>query len=168
MGHQLNFYLTEQDSQRFESELLAGEDSLIIHNRSRGPFPRVVESTDLVDQGQREVFSFLARRTDLDLVVMKEIPTQGYWTIDDLRSPVVQLIRSVCDRDQIKRGRLFYDASYYDQTGKLVSKDTEFIKWAKGTFSRARRLLTYNRQLGAYLGAEAVELSDKGARFVDV
>ena len=47
MGHQLNFYLTESDTKNLERVALSGEEALILHDRARGPFPRIAESLDL-------------------------------------------------------------------------------------------------------------------------
>lgn len=145
MGHQIRFYLSENDKSRFE-ELLLSEDAVILHNRSPGPAPRILKSLDLIENGQRWYFFNLARVQDLDAIKIKEVPTQGYWVIEDLPSPVIEFSRCVVAEDAIKQGRLYYTDSDYDRSGLLVTKSPEFREWAKKILSKARRSLKFDKK----------------------
>lgn len=165
MGHQINFYLSPKDVLELEKRLLSVEKTLILHSRSRGPYPRIVDSTDLVEDGHQQNFFNLVRIADLDSVVTKEIKNQGYWSIDELRSPVIEFTRSNFDGALIRRGRLYYIDVYYDDSGKLVGKTLGFDVWAKKVLSKARRSLEYDKELLAYIGAEANEMRKNSIKF---
>ena len=166
MGHQISFYLSQADMFVLENKFLTLDDALILHTHARGPYPRCVDSTDFVENGQRWYFFYFVRRIDLDSLIMEEVKTQGYWSIDNLRSPVIEFIRSDFDGKKIRSGRLYYNDVYYDDAGKLVGKTPGFDVWAKRVLSKARRSLTYDKELFAYLGNEAIEMCKNGVRFV--
>lgn len=165
MGHQVRFYLSSSDMIKLEKELMSLEPTIILHRRSRGPFPRVVDSTDLVEDGQRQYFFYFVRTIDLDSVVTKEVKTQGYWVIVENFSPVVEVICSGFDGELLRPGRLYYNDAYYNEAGKAVGKTPGFDVWAKKVLSRARRLLKYDKELFAYVGAEANEMRKNGIKF---
>lgn len=166
MGHQILFYLSDRDTSDLENNLFGIDETVVLLDRFRGPFPDCRDTTDIVEHGQRRYFFYLARHVDLDSIVTKEVAPQGYWTIDDLRSPVIEFSRSRVNSDVIKRGRLYYSDTYYNGTGGLISKPGEFLKWSKKILSDARRLLSYDQELRAYLGKEAKELRKSGVKLV--
>jgi hypothetical protein len=146
-------------------DLLPDDEHVILKNRSRGPFPNCVPSTDLVENGNRWCFFYFARRADLDLIVTREVPTQGYWTVYELFSPVIEFGLGRFDGEVLRSGRLYYIDSYYDEKKTLVSKLADFIRWSKQLFSKARRQLTFDKGLHAYLGKEAVQMRNSGIQF---
>ena len=162
MGYQISCYLSVQDSVFLEQQLLQLDDSVILKDRSRGPYPATVFSTDLIENENRQYFFYFARRVDLDAIVMAEVPTQGYWSINDLFSPVVEFTLGRFDGEVLRRGRFYYTDSYYDNQRRLIQKPVEFLNWADQVLNEAKRLLTYDRQLQSYLGSEAVEMRKSG------
>ena len=162
MGHQIALYLSLKDATDLEHELLRPNDDMILKDRSRGPFPKCVTSIDLVEDGNRWYFFYFARREDLDSIITIEVPTQGYWAVDELFSPVIQFHLGRFDGDILRSGRLYYIDSYYDEKKMLVGKPADFIGWSRQLFRKAKRLLTYDKDLGAYLGNEAVKMRDSG------
>jgi hypothetical protein len=58
---------------KLEEELLSIEDSIILHVRSRGPYPRVVDSADLKENDQQWLFFCLVRTVDLSQLPRKSI-----------------------------------------------------------------------------------------------
>lgn len=135
-----------------EKHIMSLEPTMTLHYRSRGPYPRVVDSTDLVENGERQYSFYFVRAKDLDSVITEEIKTQGYWSIDQMFSPVVEYLRSGFDGKMIRPGRLYYNDSYYDESGKLVGKTPGFDIWAKKLLSTARILFKYDKKLFAYVG----------------
>lgn len=166
MGYQIRFFLSPKDVIGLEDRLRNDESTIILHSRSRGPFPRSVASTDNTEDGQNWLFYSLVRECDLEAVINKEVPTQGCWTIDQLRSPVTEFSRSFFDGKIIRQGRLFSNTSYYDDNGALVGKTEGFEGWAKGILAKARRFLNYDKELQAYLGADAAQLRKEGIQLV--
>src|SRR3954463_7765171 len=105
MGHQIALYLSLQDARDLERELLQPEEDVILKDRSRGPYPNCVSSTDLVEEGNRWYFFYFAKRADLDLIVTREVPTQGYWTVNELYSPVIEFGLGRFDGEVLRSGR---------------------------------------------------------------
>ena len=164
MGHQFRIFLTWVDLHGFQEKLLS-KDTQILRNRSRGPFPSPVDSLDLIENSQRHFFFYLVRMRDLDFVRTREVKTQGYWTIDTLRSPVVEVTLSNLDGNTFRPGRFYYTDRFFDEHGNFVSKTLGFSEWAKKLLSKGKRLLTYDKDLSAYLGEEALQLSRKDVNF---
>jgi len=98
---------------------------------------------------------YVAHRKDLNEIILKEVPAQNYWTVDTLRSPVIELDRCFFDGKIIRRGRLFYDAGYYDDSGKWTGKSTKFVEWATEIFKLIKKSAKRNAKLGAYFGMHA-------------
>lgn len=163
MGHQISFFLSPNDTLEIERELLSIGEGVILHSRSRGPYPRIIDSTDLIEDGHQWLFFCFARSVDLDFLVNEEIRTQGYWSINTIKSPVIEFTRSFFDGRVLKTGRLYCDNFYYDESTNLVRrKSQDFSDWAKRILSKAKRLLTYDKEFHAYLGDEAIELHKVG------
>lgn len=162
MGHQIRFYLSDNDTAKLEELWPSPEPVTILVDRTPGPSPGILESTDLIKDGHRWYFFYLMRRSDLSSLRMKEIPTQGYWVIEDTLSPVIEFSRCVVTDDVIKEGRLYYTDSDYDRSGVLRIKSVEFRTWAKKIFSAVRRSLKYDKELYAYVGKEASEMRKSG------
>jgi hypothetical protein len=163
MGHQIRFFLSQKDALELEKELISMECAGILHSRSRGPFPQSVESVDLVEDGRRWLFFCFARKADIDFIVNEHIPTQGYWSINTLKSPVVEFMHSPCDAGVLRNGRLYYEEYYYDSSqAVMMRKSPDFVEWAQRLFARTRRFLTHDKDLGAYMGKEAIEMRKAG------
>lgn len=165
MGYQIRFYLSDSDTARLEELLLLPEPVAILVDRTPGPSPRILESTDLLKKGHRWYFFYLARKAELDSLRMKEVPTQGYWVVEEMLSPVIEFSRCVVTDDVIKEGRLYYTDSDYDRSGNLIVKSPEFREWAKKLLSAVRRSLKYDKELFAYVGKEAAEMRKAGVEF---
>jgi hypothetical protein len=162
VGHQIALYLSLKDATDLERELLRPDEDLILKSRSRGPFPSCVTSIDLVADGNRLYFFYFARCVDLDTIVTREVPAQGYWAINQIFSPVIEFSLGRFDGEVLRSGRLYYIDSYYDEKKMLVGKPADFIEWSRQLFRKVKRLLMYDKDLGAYLGNEAVEMRDSG------
>jgi hypothetical protein len=166
MGRQIMFYLSGRDYIELENELLGVDGTVILSHRFSGPFPECSKSIDVIDNGQRIYFFYLALKSDLNLIITREVPTQGYWTVDDLRSSVIELSRGRVEQDLITRGRLYYNESYFDGDGKSVKKNADYLAWSKRVLAKVRRSLTYDQEHLAYVGRDAGELSRGGVKLI--
>ena len=162
MGHQIACYLSIEDSILLSESVLQPNDDVILKDRSRGPYPEVVASPDLVEHGNRNYLFYFAQIATLDSSVMTEVPTQGYWAFETLFSPVVELTLGRFDGAVLRRSRLYYTDSFYDDKRTLVTKPEAFLVWAKQIFTKSRRLLTYDSGLKSYLGPHAAQMRDSG------
>ena len=113
--------------------------------------------------GKTPLTLYLARPADVGAVAFREVAEQGYWTVDDLRSPVVELTRCYFDGKMLRSGRLFYETGYYGGDGAWVDKPKAFLAWAEALLGAARKALRREPRLDAYLGPEARELHDRNA-----
>lgn len=77
------------------------------------------------------------RPDDRDLVRLKHIPQQGYWVVDQLRSPVVEFSHSG-PGSELGQGRLFFRTSYWEDDDTKVAFPAGFVTWAKGIFQWVR------------------------------
>jgi hypothetical protein len=163
MGRQLQFYLTPSDLAVLEVALRASQEVAALPWRAPRPEPTVVESFRIERMGKTPLTLYLARPADLGAVAFREVAAQGYWTVDDLRSPVVELARCHFDGKTLRRGRLYYATGYYGGDGAWVDKPKAFLAWADALLRTARKALWREPRLDAYLGPEARELHDRNA-----
>lgn len=154
MGRQVNFFLGPADQSELEARLRKVAELIVLHGRSPKPEPRVLEGINFPEDHWT---LYVVRPADLACVELREVPAQGYWSVDSFRSPVVEVDRCYYNGKILRRGRLYYMAGFYDQE-RWVEKPAEFEAWAKRLFAATRKTLTYDKELGAYIGAEASEL----------
>jgi hypothetical protein len=155
MGHQINFYLSPADTATVWLELRKTDSVQLLHSRSPTAQPRLLGTSDLLDNIEPWLFYFLVKSDDVNSVVMRHVPAQGYWTVDVVQSPVVELIKCFFDGQIIRRGRLYYTDKYYAPDGQLTRKSDLFVKWAKSLFATTRKCLT--KQGGDYVGKDAAQ-----------
>jgi hypothetical protein len=167
MGHQLYFFAGPNDLLALEARVKGVDHSPILHQRSFAPTPRVLESTVFKENGKQWLYFYLIRSEDLASVKLREVATQGYWVVEDLTSPVVELNRCYYDGKILRRGRLYYTDGYFEQSG-WIEKSPEFIGWAKRIFAAARKSFKFDRELLSYIGPEAKELLSHGVQFTSI
>lgn len=134
MGHQVNFYLTSLDTALLEASLRSKSDFLILHSRSVTSVPRVVDTLSFDEHGKPWLFLFLIRPDDIASVIMRHVPAQNYWVVDTVKSPVIEVTRCFFDAKIIRRGRFYYNDSFYNSDGVLLEKSELFRNWAKSNF----------------------------------
>lgn len=154
MGHQANFYATPADIAMLERDIGALEPMAILHSRSPIAEPRVVSSTNTLEGGQRWLYYFLVRKLDLCKVVTNHVPTQGYWSIDVLRSPVVEFSSCYFDGCVLRRGRVYYVDGFFGDDAVWTGKPQNFRLWAKSVLKATRQAL--KRHGADYIGADAL------------
>lgn len=86
---------------------------------------------------------WIVRPDDRDLVRLKHIPQQGYWVIDQVRSPVVEFSHSGPD-SELGEGRLQFHTNYWADDDTKVAFPDGFVTWARDILQWVR---------GRYTGA---------------
>ena len=162
----MRFFLRPDELAELETRLRAVEELTILYPRVPGPEPRIIDSLNFTEDGALWAL-YLARPSDLPHVVLKDVPAQGYWVVDDFISPVVEVSRCYYDGKVIKQGRLYYKDGFYDDS-EWVNKSADFIAWAKRLFVAARKTLKYDKELMAYVGQEAKKMKARGVEFRDI
>lgn len=161
MGRQAQLYFSPQDVDEFVQKMASYGAVLLPHRLT-------VERVEPADSITRDTGSglwslgYLVRKEDLERVLLREVPSQGYWVVDQLRSPVIEFDGGVFDRSKILRGRLYFTTTYFDEAGQLVEKDPAFVAWAIRVLSAARRHGERSQALGATVGAHAQALQIQG------
>jgi hypothetical protein len=155
MSHQVKCYLDPVDTDALEALLRDGEDLRILHSRSTSPAPRVVPSVTVEENGTLWLLLYFVRAADLDQVVMRREPdAQGEaWTVDALRSPVIELERSFYDASVLRRGRLYFVDGFRGEGENWVEKPQAFKEWANAALKKAKKMML--RHTGEYIGPHA-------------
>jgi hypothetical protein len=162
MGHQINFFLGPNDHAELEMRLRKVGELVVLHDRSPTPESRQVETTNFTEDGKQWLFLCLVAPSDLSAVRTREVAAQGYWSVDDLRSPVIELTRCYYNGEILRRGRLHFVDGYYGAQDQWVEKPEEFKAWAMRLFAAARKTLTFDKELGAHIGREAMQMRRDG------
>jgi hypothetical protein len=113
----------------------------------------VLPSLDLEEAGQRWLYYYLVRRSDLVNVITEHVPAQGYWTVDVLRSPAVEFESCYFDGKLLRRGRVYYTDGYYGADKAWVAKPPDFLVWAKAVLKVTRKSL--HKDGADYIGRDA-------------
>ena len=153
MGHQLNFHAAPPDVARLEAAISALQPILILHDRSSMSEPRVLPTLTFKENSQQHLFYFLVRPDDLSDVVMEHVPNQGYWSVDILRSPVIEFTSCYFDGQILRRGRIYYVDGYYGADDAWMEKPETFRRWAAAVRKTVRKELT--KRDSDYIGEEA-------------
>jgi hypothetical protein len=165
MSHQLTFYITPPDTSLVETKVRALEPLAILCDRAFSAKPRLVDSLTFEEGGQPWWYLYLARLQDLDRILMREVPAQGYWSIDEEHSPVVQFDRSFFDQIFLGDGRIYWVDGYYEPDGSWTMKSAEFRAWAAKVRSTVKRCLKLHD--GKLVGPDTLLWLANGGRFRD-
>jgi hypothetical protein len=165
MSKQLSFYLTPKDLRQLEPLLRACGPLAVLHSRSPSSSPKVLPTFDIKEGGKDWLFLFLAREQDVSQILMEEVRAQGYWSIDDLKSPVAEFTRCFFDDARLRCGRIYFKTDYYDPAGKLVEKPTPFLEWADCILKTLKKSL--KKSGNYYVGDDAAQWRAKGGKFID-
>jgi hypothetical protein len=165
VGHQVNFYITPRDEAAIELKLKSLAPAVVLHHRSPGPEPRVIDSIDVRQGDERWLYLYLARSQDLSQVVTQHVPAQGYWGVDVMRSPVIEFTRCYFDDKILRRGRVYYVDGFFSPGDAWVEKSEGFKDWAKSVLSTVKKSL--KRTGSDYVGADALNwLESSGGKLV--
>ncbi|MFY0525049.1 hypothetical protein ACN28I_18530 [Archangium gephyra] len=162
MGHQLRFFLTPADLQLLEQRLKAHCPVVYLDYRSEQPAPRLLSTLAVAEFSKTWLTIFLAPPESLQALRFEHVVKQGYWTVDLLRSPIIELSRCFYDGKLLRVGRLFYDRGFHDETGNWVEKPASFQTWAKKILSVARKGIQRDAALEAYVGENAQAERQRG------
>jgi hypothetical protein len=167
MGKQVNFYLIPDEIAQLEEKLRAlKEPFVIIHNRSSNSEPRILSNLNFIEDDHRWLFYYLVRKDDYASILMRNVPEQNYWVIDNLRSPVIEFNSCFYDGSILRRGRLYYIESYYGIDDELVAKPEPFRKWAKSVLSLTKKNLEkFNND---YIGEKTKHWVKQGGKLLSM
>lgn len=124
----------------------------------------MLDRLDFRENGRQWPFLFLTREQDLNRVIMEHVPARGYWSIDVVKSPVIEFTQSLFSENGIDAGRAYYVNGYYDKDNLWIRKSDDFLTWAKSVFSTTKRIL--KRRNPDYLGPNAEQWLASGGKII--
>jgi hypothetical protein len=69
------------------------------------------------------------------------VTTQGYWVVDVLRSPALELSSCFFDGKILRRGRIYYVDGFGGEDGAWIEKPETFRTWARRVRAAIRKAL---------------------------
>ncbi len=163
MGHQTRFYMTPKDATDFQKRLAERTDFLILLRKSPTSAPRIVDTLCYVENGEPWYGMFLARPEDLDRIVMCYIDTQGYWTVEESPSPVIEFSRSFFEDRTLRESRIYYEDKFLNDKNEFEMKPESFRTWAKMVHSTLKKFLKRRKsRYVEYIGPDAQAWLDAG------
>jgi hypothetical protein len=165
MSHQFPYYCLLEDFVMIEAKLRSIEPFLVLYSRSPTAAPRVAPALNFKDGEKPWLFCHLVREVDLPLVITRHVPEQGYWSLDECKSPVIECGGCFFDGKILRIDRMYYTDGDYDRAGTWVWKSEEFRKWAAAVFRVTKKCLV--RKGRDYVGPAAAKwLETSGGKLV--
>lgn len=161
MGRQVNFYLTQMDQVDLERKIRSHGEFFSIGAKTTNGKPQILDSTVIKNMGREYLAIYLVRPSDLTAIRWTGLSEQDHKSVDEQRSPVIEFVRCYQGPDYLTRGRLYYQGTYFDSDGNVVSKNQEFLTWADSVIKLVRRVLSKGPG-SEYLGPQVRELCEKG------
>jgi hypothetical protein len=168
MARQLRFYLRPSDVGRLLDDLKQNSSTQLFLAKSPTSEPLEVDSNTL-----DRCHACLAGLRCYDQCYLSRdariatwfVEKQGYWLIDT-ESEVIEF--SGCNFSDLVlvEGRFSYQIDRLSpRRDAIVPKTPEFVKWAEKVFRRSKKHLIWDKELEAYLGADAAQWRGRGLRF---
>lgn len=166
MGRQIQIYFSPDDVQALEKVVKEQLGAVVVAHRHPADHAEPITSTVSKNAEGLRSFGYLARMQDLGNIVLRHVPTQGYWVVDETRSPVVELDGGFDDGKILRRGRLYFQKGFYGEDGRWVNKPQDFLQWAEEILKLAKKLSRRDQKLDAYIGRSAAEEQNAGCALV--
>lgn len=164
MSRQINFFLAEEDEAPFEAMLRESGNFIVFPDIWQMPVPDVEPTTRVRKMGEEAMLVLLTLKGMGQEVGARRTPGKLTYIVDTRRSPVIEFTRCFRGEGFIRRGRLYFSPTYYDEDGQSQRKNEDFVRWADDVLARARRWLrrvddhTYAGPAAERAAARGVEL----------
>lgn len=164
MGRQTQLYLLPADTHVFEAELRMQLGARLLRPVGAEPVPSEMATSTVTVNGIPRMDCFLSPLGRVQ-VRFRQIESRQLWTIDSLRSEIVEFRGCHLNANRLKRGRLFYQTGFYNDDRVWTNKSAEFIEWAEKVRRLMKELFLYDRHERAVIGKDAAEWKNKGGVF---
>lgn len=161
MSRQVNFFLAEEDEAPFEAALREGGAFIVFPDVWPGAVPDVEPTTRIRKMGVEPMLVLLALQRMAQEIAARRTPGKLSYIVDTRRSPVIEFTRCFRGENFIRRGRLYFSPTYYDNDGQPQRKNEDFVAWADDVLARARRWLKRVDE-HTYAGPEAQRAAARG------
>ncbi len=168
MGRQFQIYLLPSDAVRVVETLRQRLTVRLLSRRSDNANPVEMESPIVSTQANYTGIDCLLVESLHYSIKMHHVETQRYWSVDTSLSEAIEFTGCFLrpDKKSFDRGRLFFNAGYYNDVGKWQEKSPHFLKWADAVFKAAKRSLKRYPNLDAYVGQDAERWRAEGGVFI--
>lgn len=166
MGKQVNFYMHPDDLNDFNKMMRLDKELKMINNISQSKKPEVRESLTVTEYNKERLTIYLVQSKYINDVKMKFIAKQNYWLVDELCSAVIEFSRCYFDGVIMRRGRLYYQAGYYDENDNWKDKPEDFKLWADKKLSWIKKNYQKEKGVEFYVGSHAKEWKASGGKFL--
>lgn len=140
-SRQLNFYLNLSDQHLFDQMLRANEQTKLCRYQTEQASPCFLESSIIRKMGEEALKIVLVRKSDIENIQYRKIRDRNIYSIDTIRSPVIEFSRCYVADNIIRRGRLYFVKTHYDDKDILIKKSSDFLAWANQLLDEARESL---------------------------
>ena len=161
MSRQINFYLAAEDEAPFEAMLRESGNFIVFPDVWQSPVPDVEPTTRIRKMGEEAMLVLLTLKQMGPEVGARRTPGKLTYIVDTRRSPVMEFTRCFRGETFIRRGRLYYSPTYYDDEGQSQRKSEDFTRWAEDVLARTRRWLRRVDE-HTYAGREAQRAAARG------
>jgi len=144
-SRQVNFFLNLDDQIILNSKLLSYEDLVFSTYQTKCENLSFEDTTLIENMGFEPLKIILLRESDIKKVVFRRVENRKIYSIDTLKSPVIEYSRCYVSDDIVRRGRLYFTKDYYDEKGFLIKKEQRFLDWANNILDEVRKGLTYEK-----------------------
>lgn len=160
MGYNLYFYAHPEDIDELLEYILSKGDCYLLTEWSDTPIANQIDKSFWRSTGKTGYCFYLARPHDLENIVFGA--TGNRWSIDSMKSPVIELDTGHFLRHVMRKGRLYFNPSFaetlnpaYAYTGNKEWQ--EYIQWARRLLNRVRRRYHRDSQAMSYILPKARE-----------
>jgi hypothetical protein len=163
MGHQVNFYLSDDDQIDLVKRFSQLENISWVSQPQKSSKIKLQSLSDYTNwkSGQHDPLLFFSQ--DRASLKSEYISTQGYYLIDVLTNPVIEFSRCIQREKEIQRGRLYYVSKFSNEDGQWRERPQEFLRLAKRLFSISKKFCVTSRD-GIYIGPDALRLEAQGLK----
>jgi hypothetical protein len=169
-SEQINFYITPDELASFDKYLIEFNAAVISLPLKKSK-PDICNSiSDLSERNYGwDLFFRIARKSDLQSLVIRFVKNQGYYLINTLHSPIIEVTKCHLDENalNIKRGRLFYYPGYYNDENTWESKSPDFLNWANQLFLQFTKTMQFTKtRTGDIVSPEVNKLLQNGWKLI--
>ena len=166
MSKQFRLFLTPSDAEALVQELRDRFGARLLSEKSATSDPVELESpvqqeTAFERTGATSIHCYLAPSNGR--VTTNYFPALRGWLIES-SSEVIEVSGYRFDGKTLLVGRFYFQNDRL-VGGEIVKKRTEFLQWADGVFRYTKKALKRDRELGAYIGKDALKFRENGGKF---
>ena len=164
MGRQINFYMLQDDIREFEQMIQKkGGIAFVPEQLPDGQIITVNTLTQKYELNGRKVQkTYLVQEHHLENLKIQPIGSSNLWYVDNTSSLAVEFMKSTVIERQIHRGRLYFEAGYFEPDGQWSAKPEDFVRWADSLIRWIRTHYAKDDRTQFYVGPNTQKMIEAG------